>query len=218
MGNSIEHDSPTTSLRAERASSFGTHAAAYAEHRPDYPAAAIRWALAGVSDRQPPVVLDVGAGTGKLTGGLLAIGATVIAVEPDAEMRDELTRRFPSVTAYEGTAEAIPLDDDSVDAIVAGQAFHWFDQQRAFPEFARVLRAGGVLAALWNADDLSVDWLVGLQEVARSGASALRRKTADVELPSTHCSTNSNARRSRIAIGAPPSRSPRPSAPTRTRW
>ncbi|MEV6273938.1 class I SAM-dependent methyltransferase [Nocardia sp. NPDC051832] len=163
-------DLPTDdqALRALRASSFGAHAAAYAEHRPDYPEAGIRWAL---GDIERPTVLDLGAGTGKLTEGLLALGATVLAVEPDAQMRTEFIHRYPGVATYPGAAESIPLTDDSVDAVLAGQAFHWFDRARAYPEIARVLRPGGVFAALWNEDNLGVEWVAGLHRVARSAAS-----------------------------------------------
>ncbi|MFD8246143.1 class I SAM-dependent methyltransferase [Nocardia sp. NPDC059691] len=170
-------------LHTRRASSFGAHAAAYAEHRPDYPAAAIRWALASVAHRRPLTVLDLGAGTGKLTEGLLEAGATVIAVEPDEHMRAELARRFPDVAAHAGTAEDIPLADDSVDAIFAGQAFHWFDLDRAYPEFLRVLRPGGVLAALWNTDDSSVEWVAGLKKVAGSSVSTPPPPSGQVALP-----------------------------------
>ncbi|MFF2083018.1 class I SAM-dependent methyltransferase [Nocardia sp. NPDC058176] len=171
-----EQDSDRAALRARRASSFGSQAAIYAEHRPDYPAASVRWALEPLGGRDAPVVLDLGAGTGKLTEGLLAVGAEVIAVEPDDAMRAELVRRFPGVTALSGTAEAIPLADRSVDAVVAGQAFHWFDQERAFPEIARVLRADGVFAAFWNRDNDQVPWVVGLQRVMLSDASFEPRK------------------------------------------
>ncbi|MFI5497530.1 class I SAM-dependent methyltransferase [Nocardia asteroides] len=164
MGNSSE-------LTARRASSFGTQAAVYAEHRPDYAAASIQWALAPLRAGNSPVVLDLGAGTGKLTGGLIAAGAEVIAVEPDAEMLAELVRHYPDARASAGTAEAIPLADGSVDAVVAGQAFHWFDQERAFPEIARVLRPGGVFAAFWNVDDDRVDWVAELLRVSHSEAS-----------------------------------------------
>ncbi|MFD5176867.1 class I SAM-dependent methyltransferase [Nocardia sp. NPDC058379] len=156
--------------RTSRASSFGAQAAVYADHRPDYPAAAIRWALQPVG-RTDVTVLDLGAGTGKLTDGVLAAGAEVIAVEPDAAMLAELVRRYPSVTALSGAAEAIPLPTGSVDAVVAGQAFHWFEQDRAFPEIARVLRPGGVFAAFWNTDDTSAEWVAGLQRVSRSEVS-----------------------------------------------
>lgn len=127
-------------------------------------------------------MLDLGAGTGKLTDGLLAVGAEPVAVEPDASMRAEFVRRHPAVTMLAGTAEEIPLPDDSVDAVVAGQAFHWFEQARAFPEIARVLRPGGVFAAFWNIEDGTVEWVAGLQRVARSPAS-MPAPPADEPLP-----------------------------------
>jgi SAM-dependent methyltransferase len=96
--------------------SFGAAAAAYAEHRPDYARAAVRWAL----ERAPgPRVLDLGAGTGKLTAVMAALGADVIAVEPDPAMLAELRRALPDVLALPGRAEAIPLPDASVDAVLA---------------------------------------------------------------------------------------------------
>ncbi len=141
-------------MPTSRARSFGAVAAAYAEHRPGYPAAALDWALAPVagSASGARTLLDLGAGTGKLTTALLGRGA-VIAVEPDPAMLAELRRRLPDVDAREGSAESIPLPTGSVDAVLVGQAWHWFDTGRALPELARVLRPGGVLAALWNADD-----------------------------------------------------------------
>lgn len=89
----------------------------------------------------------------------------MVAVEPDARMRDELVRNHPGVEAHIGSAESIPLPDASVDAVLAGNAFHWFDQEKAFPEIARVLRPGGVVAALWNDDDARVDWIAGLARI-----------------------------------------------------
>ena len=135
-------------------SSFGTAAAAYAEHRPDYAEAAVRWALqlpggdpAGSPRTGPPRrVLDLAAGTGKLTAALAGLGAEVTAVEPDAAMLAELRHGLPSVRALPGCAEEIPLPDGSVDAVLAGQAMHWFDLDRAVPEIARVLAPGGVAA------------------------------------------------------------------------
>jgi SAM-dependent methyltransferase len=150
---------------ARRASSFGSQAAAYAEYRPGYPPAAVRWALRQAAEAGGPAalhVLDLGAGTGKLTAGVLALGHRVTAVEPDPQMLGELRRRVPAATALPGGAEEIPLPDGSVDAVVVGQAFHWFDQERALPEIARVLRPGGALAALWNTDDDRVEWIAGL--------------------------------------------------------
>jgi len=100
-------------------------------------------------------VLDVGAGTGKLTRVLARRYAHVIAVEPLDGMRAVLERVVPGVESHAGSAESVPLDDASVDGVFAGQAFHWFDHDRAIPEFARVLRPGGVLALVWNSGDES---------------------------------------------------------------
>ncbi|MFJ5614564.1 class I SAM-dependent methyltransferase [Streptomyces sp. NPDC093221] len=161
-----------TQMFARRASSFGAEAAAYAAHRPDYPVAGVRWALHATDDERGTLdVLDLGAGTGKLSQSLVALGHRVTAVDPDPGMRAELERLLPSVTALAGGAEAIPLADASVDAVVVGQAFHWFDQERAMPEIARVLRPGGTLGALWNTDDDRVEWIAGLNTVTASRVS-----------------------------------------------
>jgi len=154
--------------RARRGSSFGGVAAAYAEHRPDYAEAAVRWAL---EPAPGPRVLDLGAGTGKLTATLTALGADVTAVEPDPAMLAELHRLLPDVRALAGTAESIPLPDASVDAVLAGQALHWFDMTVAGPEIARVLVPGGVLAGLWNVVDDRIDWVAGLERVSEGSAS-----------------------------------------------
>jgi SAM-dependent methyltransferase len=167
---------------------FGAAAAAYAEHRPDYAPAAVRWALDPAPGQR---VLDLGAGTGKLTATLVALGAEVIAVEPDPAMLTELRCALPAVRALSGTAEAIPLPDASVDAVLAGQALHWFDMDVAGPEIARVLVPGGILAGLWNVIDNRVDWVAGLERVSGSAAlgprdtlSSWRAETADAHLPS----------------------------------
>jgi SAM-dependent methyltransferase len=163
---------------ARRASSFGTEAAAYAAHRPDYPEAAVRWALEpalnalGAPDGTLDV-LDLGAGTGKLSAVVAGLGHRVTSVEPDPGMLAQLRGQVPSATVLQGGAEDVPLPDASVDAVIVGQAFHWFDQKRALPEIARVLRPGGALAALWNTDDDRVEWIAGLAEVSRSQVSFL---------------------------------------------
>src|SRR5260370_11045548 len=170
-------------------SSFGAAATAYAEHRPDYAQAAVRWAL---EPAPGPRVLDLGAGTGKLTAVLAALGADVIAVEPDPAMLAELRRALPDVRALPGSAEAVPLPDASVDAVLAGHSMHWFDMDVAGSELARVLMPGGILAGLWNVIDDRVDWVAGLDRVARSAAigardllSSWRAETAGVHLPGT---------------------------------
>jgi SAM-dependent methyltransferase len=173
--------------RRQLSSSFGAAALAYAEHRPDYAEAAVRWALEGAPR---PRVIDLGAGTGKLTAGLLALGVEVTAVEPDPEMRGELRRALPEVRALDGGAEAIPLADGSVDAVLAGNAMHWFDMDVAGPEIARVLAPGGTLAGLWNVLDDRVDWIAGLAEVSgpaaigpRDTTAPWRAETATMHLP-----------------------------------
>jgi SAM-dependent methyltransferase len=158
MGDRTERDA-----RPRLASSFGAVAGAYAEHRPDYAPAAVRWAL---EPAPGPRVLDLGAGTGKLTGPLVASGADVVAVEPAPAMLAELRRVLPAVRALPGSAEAIPLPDASVDAVLAGNALHWFDMAVAGPEIARVLAPGGVLAGLWNVMDDRVGWIAGLERVS----------------------------------------------------
>lgn len=155
---------------ARRASSFGAAARAYAEHRPAYAPDAIAWCLAG-ADRPVRRVLDLGAGTGALTAGLLAAGVSVTAVEPDPAMLAELRHRLADVPAAVGTAEAVPLADGSVDAVLVGTAFHWFDAGRALPEIVRVLRPGGVLAVLYNIVDESEPWVAELGVASRSSVS-----------------------------------------------
>jgi len=162
--------------RLRHGSSFGAAAAAYAEHRPSYAEAAVRWALEPVSAGRPPRVLDLGAGTGKLTETLVRLGADVTAVEPDPEMLAELRRGLGSVRSMPGSAEEIPLPDGAVDAVLAGQAMHWFDLDRALPELARVLVPGGVLAGLWNVDDDRVDWVAELTDVSKRRASVTLRR------------------------------------------
>jgi SAM-dependent methyltransferase len=135
---------------SERARSFETVAAEYERHRPDYPVEALRWVAEKVGLAEGARVLDVGAGTGKLTRGLVSVGFEVVAVEPGAPMLDELRKAVPDAEALEGPAESIPLPDGSVDAAFSGQAFHWFDRERAVPELHRVIRPDGGLAILWN--------------------------------------------------------------------
>lgn len=175
--------------RRVHASSFGATATAYAEHRPDYAPAAARWALEPAPGAR---VLDLGAGTGKLTGTLLALGTDVVAVEPDPAMLTELRRTLPAARALPGNAEAIPLPDGSVDAVLAGNALHWFDMAVAGPEIARVLAPGGILAGLWNVLDDRVDWVAGLARVSGSAAvgprdtlSSWREATTALHLPGT---------------------------------
>jgi SAM-dependent methyltransferase len=136
--------------RANRSRSFETVAADYERHRPDYPEDALRWAAERLELSVGARVLDVGAGTGKLTRELVALGFEAVAVEPGAPMLAQLREAVPAAETHVAPAEAIPLPDESVDAAFAGQAFHWFDRERAVPELHRVIRREGGLALLWN--------------------------------------------------------------------
>jgi SAM-dependent methyltransferase len=151
--------------RRERAASFERGAAVYAATRPGYPDDAVRWC---VPDRAHDA-LDLAAGTGKLTESLVALGLDVVAVEPSDAMRGSLTATLPGVDARGGTAEATGLATGSVDVVTVGQAWHWFDEPAASAECARVLRAGGALAVLWNLRDDSVDWVAQFGELLHRG-------------------------------------------------
>jgi SAM-dependent methyltransferase len=147
--------------RVRHARSFAAVAGEYQRGRPGYPRAAIDWVLGD----DPLDVLDVGAGTGKLTEALAAAGHRVIAVEPLPEMRAVLESSVPGVRVLEGIAETLPLADASVDVVVVGAAFHWFDHEKALAEITRVLRAPGALAMLGNSFDASVEWQAELREI-----------------------------------------------------
>jgi len=135
---------------SERARSFETVAVEYERWRPDYPEEALRWAAEALGLQPGARVLDLGAGTGKLTRGLVSLGFDVVAVEPGGPMLEQLRIAVPEAEALEGPAEAIPLPGEAVDASFAGQAFHWFDRERAVPELRRVIGPSGGLALLWN--------------------------------------------------------------------
>jgi SAM-dependent methyltransferase len=150
-----------TEARRERSLSFGSEAAAYERGRPSYPPEAIDWLLPpGARD-----VLDLGAGTGKLTTRLVERGLDVVAVDPLAEMLELLSTALPDTPALLGTAEQIPLPDNSVDAVLVAQAWHWFDPQQAIAEVARVLRPGGRLGLVWNARDERLGWVKDLGRI-----------------------------------------------------
>lgn len=145
----------------DRATSFGAVADAYERSRPSYPDEALDWLLPPGARR----VLDLGAGTGKLTRSLVARGLEVVAVEPTPGMRAQFARVLPDVELLDGTGESIPLPDASVDAVLMAQAWHWVDPDTASPEVARVLRPGGRLGLLWNVRDAGVDWIARLDRL-----------------------------------------------------
>jgi ubiquinone/menaquinone biosynthesis C-methylase UbiE len=150
-----------------RATSFGQQAGAYDRGRPEYPAEAVAWMLGTAGSD----VLDVGAGTGKLTRAVLATGRRVVAVDPDAAMLAELTAREPSVCTELGSAEQLPAPDAAVDAIVFGQAWHWVDPAAASREAGRVLRPGGTLGLIWNIRDTREPWVAELSGIMEASAA-----------------------------------------------
>jgi ubiquinone/menaquinone biosynthesis C-methylase UbiE len=163
---------PQPPATVDRARSFGAVAQAYDRGRPAYPADAVAWLAGG----EAKVVLELGAGTGKLTRELVDQGHAVFATEPDEAMLEVLHERVPEVSAKVATAEEIPANDRSVDVVVVAQAFHWFDHEAALAEIARVLKPGGHLALVWNSRDERIPWvrrmgeIVGRQDLDTSSA------------------------------------------------
>lgn len=157
------------------AAGFDRAADAYERGRPGYPADAVAHLAAHFRLGDGVTVLDLAAGTGKLTRILATTCATVIAVEPVAGMRRVLAQAVPGARVLAGTAEHIPVEDGSADAVTVAQAFHWFDADRAVAEIARVLRRGGGLGLIWNTFDTSVPWVEALRtlvDVHRHGEPA----------------------------------------------
>jgi SAM-dependent methyltransferase len=150
------------------AAGFATDMAVYERGRPSYPPDVVAWLVDGLGIGPGRRVVDLAAGTGKLTRLLVPTGADITAVEPSAAMRAELGRQVPGVAVLDGTAEALPLADASVDADTVGQAFHWFDVPRATAEIARVLVPGGRLGFVWNERDTSAEpWVAELSRLIR---------------------------------------------------
>ncbi len=152
-------------LHPSAAIGFETGAAAYERGRPSYPAAAVERLVRELELAPGRRVLDLAAGTGKLTRLLVATGAAVVAVEPVAAMRAQLVAAVPGVEVLDGTAEANPLPDDAVDAATVAQAFHWFRRDEALAELSRVLRPGGGLVLVWNERNDDVAWVAQLTTI-----------------------------------------------------
>jgi ubiquinone/menaquinone biosynthesis C-methylase UbiE len=147
------------------AEGFDRAAGVYERARPGYPSEAVDYVVEQL--RLPPggTVVDLAAGTGKFTRELVARGVRTIAVEPVAGMRATFASVLPKVPIVAGTAEAMPFEDHSMDAIVAAQAAHWFDAARVVVEFHRVLKPGGRVALIWNVRDESFDWVRRVTEI-----------------------------------------------------
>lgn len=157
---------------------FGAAAEAYERSRPDYPSEAIDRLIQELEVTRSCRAMDLGAGTGKLTRLLLPTGATLVAVEPVEAMRVAFSTVLPEVRLVGGVAEALPFLDETFDAVVCAQAFHWFDGDRALPAIHRVLKRWGRLGLLWNVRDESVPWVRDLTELIQPyERTAPREKT-----------------------------------------
>ena len=164
--------------RAHLASFFGHNVEDYERGRPTYPREAVRWLL-GDAQR----VIDLGAGTGKLTSTLATCVPEVVAVEPQLSMVSQLNRAVPGAPGICGRAEQIPIRSSWADAILVAQAFHWFDQDRALPEIDRVLEPHGHLGLIWNVRDESIGWIAELSRIASKDNSAhIRTRLKQVPL------------------------------------
>jgi SAM-dependent methyltransferase len=138
---------------------FGREAEVYERVRPSYPADAVAWLVDNLGLGPGRIVLDLAAGTGKFTRLLVPSGATVLAAEPVEGMRRRFVAAVPGVPMVAAVAEALPIASRSVGGVTVAQAFHWFDSDGAFGEFARVLRRRGRVGLIWNARDRSSDWV-----------------------------------------------------------
>ena len=163
------------SANEEEATSFGSVADSYDRVRPGPAAAALDWLVPARCD----VAVDLAAGTGLFTRALLGRAARVVAVEPDARMREVLARRSPGLDVRAGRGEVMPLPDASADAVFVSTAWHWLDLPRAVPEIARVLRPGGRLGVIWTSRDRNEDWVAELDLVRLDGAEDASRPRGD---------------------------------------
>jgi SAM-dependent methyltransferase len=147
------------------AKGYTAKAETYARGRPDYPTEIVDWLSQHLNIEAGKTAVDLGAGTGKFTRYLVKTGARVIAVEPVRQMREQLAKLLPEIDVLEGTATAIPLPDNSVDALTCAQSFHWFATKASLTEIHRVLKPWGKLALVWNRRDESVPWVAQLRDI-----------------------------------------------------
>ncbi|MDX2204739.1 MAG: class I SAM-dependent methyltransferase [Hyphomicrobiaceae bacterium] len=163
---------------------FSEGADAYARGRPDYPPALVDWLARELGLGPGKHALDLGSGTGKFLPILRATGAALIAVEPVAAMRAKLVEAHPDVAALDSTAQALPVADAALDAIVCATSFHWFASARVLAEMRRALKPGGSLGLVWNVRDQSVPWVRAITElIAPYEAGTPRRHTDDWRHP-----------------------------------
>ena len=151
-----------TGVHTSAQQGFSTQAVTYAQGRPDYPRQLTGWLTDALHIDAQATVIDLGAGTGKFTRLLSTLAPTLIAVEPVEAMGAQLRKLLPDVRLVNGTAESIPLEPASADAVVCAQAFHWFSTEAALAEIHRVLKPDGHLGLVWNVRDESVDWVAAI--------------------------------------------------------
>lgn len=154
-----------TGVHTSAQQGFSTQAVTYAQGRPDYPRQLTGWLTDALQITPHSTVIDLGAGTGKFTRLLSTVAPTLIAVEPVEAMGAQLKKLLPDVRLLSGTAEAIPLEAATADALVCAQAFHWFSTEAALAEIHRVLKPDGRLGLIWNVRDESVGWVAAITEI-----------------------------------------------------
>lgn len=170
--------------KREQARSFGAVAEIYDRARPSYPAEAAESLVgrAGTTGGDPKRVLELGAGTGKLTEHLVRLGHHVIATDPSPEMLGHLKLRAPGAETMVAVAEHLPVASRSVDVVVCAESFHHFDHDEALAEIARVLRPGGTLALVWNFRDEGIPWVRKLGRIiARHSTDGVPDHTGPLE-------------------------------------
>lgn len=192
----------TRDEQRRRAASFGEVASSYERFRPGPPPAAVEWML----PEGARTVVDLGAGTGAMTMALANLVDRVIAVEPDDRMREILIGSLPTVTAVKGVGEHLPLDDSSVDAVLASSSWHWMDADRALREVARVLAPGGALGVVWSGPDPDGPFVSQaealLSEASRAGAGDGSGEASDLGRAVTDAENRVEAVL-RIPVGSP---------------
>jgi SAM-dependent methyltransferase len=163
----LEKRESMAKIHHSAAEGFAAGAANYVAGRPEYPLGIEEWLTHDLGLDSGKTALDLGAGTGKFSRSLLATGAKVIAVEPVPAMLDQLVRQYSAIEALSGSAEHIPLDEASLDAVVCAQCFHWFATTEALHEIHRVLKPGGALGLIWNVRDDNVEWVAALTRIMK---------------------------------------------------
>lgn len=163
-------------VHSAAATGFNKGADAYVRGRPGYPPGLVDWLRRDVGIAPGVLALDLGSGTGKFLPILRATGAKLIAVEPVQGMRDKLIADYPDVDVRVGTAQALPVDGGTLDAIVCATAFHWFATETVLREIHRALKPGGSLGLVWNVRDQSVPWVRAISDIIRPYEGAAPRQ------------------------------------------